>query len=150
MSEFQIYKSTGQGEQCWYWRLIGSDGEIIAYNEEPFLKGSIVGSIKRIRQEAPQAPIEESEIPKNEAKGYRFEYHKPGEGKQWDWYLLDGNNKVIALGKAFAPEDSAKDVLENVRKEMGDAKITWENPEDDPDYQAKHDDRTDTRGIPGS
>ena len=147
MSEFQIYKSIGQGEKCWSWRLIGNDDEIIAYNEEPFLKGSIVASIKRIRQEAPDAPIEES---KNQDKGYRFEYHKTDEDKQWDWYLLDGDNKVIAIGKIFDQKDSVKDALENVRKEMNDAKITWENPEDDPDYQAKHDDRTDTKGIPGS
>lgn len=150
MSIYQIDKSNNQGEQCWFWHLIDSNDKTIASSKELFLKDNIVQSIKEVRQEVLNALIEESGDSKNQDKGYRFKYHKTASDQQWGWDLLDGNNKVIAAGEVFGPEDNVEGALDNVRKEMGNAKIDWKNPEDDPDYQEKHDDRTDNRGIPGA
>ena len=150
MSKYQIYKLKDLGEQCWYWRLLNSDDKNIANSYEPMLKGDIISSIKRIRQEAPEAPIKEIETTKHQDNGSQFEFHKSAEDGQWDWFMTDGNHKIVAVGKIFASQDSVLNTLEGIQKDMGDAEITWEDPEDDPDYQAKLEDLTETVGIPGS
>lgn len=150
MPKYQIYKSENQGEQCWHWRFIGNGGEIIANSDKPFFKGDIIASVKRIRQETPEASIKENGSSGNQGEGFQFEYHKNDKDKQWNWHLLDGNHKIVAVGKVLDLENSIERYLEDIRKEMGDAKITWEDPKDDPDCQAKHDDQTETKGIPGS
>ncbi len=150
MSEYQINKLEGQGEQCWHWRLRDNDGEVIAHSERLSFKGNIVASIKRIREDVLGAPIGKNKDLENQDKGYRFEYRKSEERDHWDWCLQADNHETMVVGKVCASGDSIRLVLENIRKEIGTAKITWENPEDDPDHQAKHDDRTETKGIPGS
>ena len=115
-----------------------------------FFKGSIIASIKRIRKEAAEAPILENESLEDQDKGYRFEYHEGGKGEQGNWRLRAGNHEIMIIGEGYKSESGIEHILENIRKEMGCAEITWENPEDNPTYQERHDDRTETKGIPGS
>ena len=150
MAEYQIYKQNGKGEQCWFWHLTGKDGESIACSDEAFFKGKIVAVIKKVRQEVMGALIGENETSQNQREGcLLFKYHKNDAGDQWDWRLLDGSAE-LATGKISASKLDVKTALEHLQKEMANAKITWKNPEDDPDYQSKCDDRTETKGIPGS
>lgn len=59
----------------------------------------------------------------------------------------EGQIAVVREGEE--PEVNVE-VLEKICTEIDEAEIIWQNPEDDPAYQEKHADRTETKGIPGS
>ncbi len=141
---YLIYKSEDQGEECLRWRLEDDEGTVIAESEESFLKGSIVPSIKRIREEASKAPVWKDESQDDQDKGYRFEY----SSNQCTWRLRAGNHETMAIG--HVSDIDIEFALENIKSIMGCAEIGWDTPEDDPAHQAKVDDRTETKGIPGS
>lgn len=107
----------------------------------------------------------------------RFEIYKQedqGE-KCWHWRLVNEEEETVTCSKepsykgaivasvkrireegqiAVVREgeepEGGIEVLEKICTEIDEIKITWENPEDDPAHQEKHDDRTETKGIPGS
>ncbi len=148
MSKYVIYKLENQGEECWHWRLEDDQGVVVAESEESFLKGSIVPSIKRIREEATKAPVWEDESQDDQDKGYRFEYSRNQSDNQCAWRLRAGNHQTMAVGHVSV--SNAETDLENIKSTMSCAEIRWDNPEDDPAHQDKSDDRTETKGIPGS
>lgn len=145
---YLIYKSEDQGEECWRWQLKDDKETVIANSEESFLKGSIVPSIKRIREEASKAPVWKDESQDDQDKGYRIEYSSNQLDNQCTWRLRAGNHETMAVG--HVSDSNIESVLENIKSTMGCAEIIWDNPEDDPAHQAKVDDRTETKGIPGS
>ena len=151
MFKYQIYKIEDSGERCWCWKLLDDRGETVAHSEERFLKESIVGSIKDISVEVVRATIclcrdKESE---DKEQGCRFEYYKADDN--WQWRFCVGSQESIVIGDIqYNSEDEIKEILELVKKEMADACIEWQNLQDDPGYQDKRDDCTETRGIPGS
>ncbi len=143
MAIFQIHRNQNSGERCWCWRLLAENGTIIAESNNLFIKADIVNPIKQIIGESQNYPILEQAESKESVS--RCEYHQK-EGK---WYLKTEKNEIIATGEIDVSAD-AKNALKNILKEIKDAKITWENEEDDPAYQAKNDDSTTTKGAPGS
>lgn len=149
MSIYQIYKDKDKDQegQCWKWKLLDDGNEPIAYGGELFLKKNIVDSIKNIRDKSPESKIWKDESLEDKDKGYRFEYR---QDNKWEWDFRAGNNKSIANGNSYQSEDEIKDALEHIKKEMGIAEHKWEDPKDDPNYKEKNDDRTETKGIPGS
>lgn len=150
MPKYEIFKSKGEGEQCWRWRLMDDNGKVIVRSEEAFVKSNCLASLKRIRQEIATSPVWKDESPEDREKGFPFEYFQNNVDGKWYCRLHVGNHETMAVDEGFSSEDAIKTTLEKLKKEMRDAKITWENPEDDPAYQEKHDDRTETKGIPGS
>lgn len=148
--KYQISKTPDKGEECWSWHLFGDSGQEIANGGELFLKTSIQVSIKNVRDVAKDAPIWKDESPEDKDKGYRFEYTENPKGT-WGWILRSGNHQTIAVGsKNYPSEEAVKDAIKDIQKTMANAEIAWQNPEDDPAYQEKHDDRTKTTGIAGS
>ncbi|NYT27855.1 MAG: YegP family protein [Candidatus Thiodubiliella endoseptemdiera] len=64
-----------------------------------------------------------------------FKVRKDGE---WYWRLKAGNNEPMAIGgQGFSSKQSILGSIENVKVEIGRAEIIFENPEDDPAYEAK-------------
>lgn len=148
--KYEIYKTPDAGEQCWGWRLFDDTGNEIANGGELFLKGSVLASVKNVRARAKDAPIWKDESPEDQDKGYRFEYADKPDGK-WHWRLRAGNNQTIAVGSVvYDSEEAVEDSLKDVWQVMSNAEICWKNSADDPAHQAKNDDRTETKGIPGS
>lgn len=129
---------------------MNDNGETIARSEEAFLKGSILASIKKVRAKAGQAPIAKNESPEDSDFAYRFEYDQCDKSGAWHWRLRAGNHETMAVGNAYTSEDSIKIDLNRIKAIMCIAKITWENPEDDPAHQEKCNDRTENKGIAGS
>ena len=134
MSKFQIYRGPNGGEQCWCWRLLAGNDRIIADGANPFLKGDIRNSIKGIRAVADGLDSQRFEI--------------AGDGISW--HLKDDQGETIAIGKIDVSGTDRENYLEDLCKEIKDAEITWENEADDPAHQAKDDDTTPTKGVPGS
>ena len=144
MSVFQIYKGEDKDEnECYRWRLRDDNNEIIAQAGEAFWLNNIEQSIKIIQEQAPKAPIWKDEGKEDQDKGYRFEYNQSSKDGQWYWKLRSGNQKTLAIGEGYSSESNLKRGLENVKKEMGRAKI--ENP-----YKEQQKDRTKDRLPPGS
>ena len=48
-------------------------------------------------------------------------------GDDWDWTLIDDNREVLAEVVAASGID-IENKLDTIRKEMGEANITWKNP----------------------
>ena len=151
MSKFQIYQGEDSGEQRWRWRLFDNNNENIGRSEEAFVKSSIVPSIKRLKNKVDKALVVYDESIQDEDKGYRFEYFKSEKDNQWYWRFKAGNHEKRAIGgEGFPDETEIKKQIEHFRETAISSSITWENPEDDPAYQEKHDDRTEPMGMPGS
>ena len=127
--------------------MLDEHGNIIADGGEAFVKGSILPSIKRLRQEAQNAAVWEDESVHDLDKGYRFEYTKNNCGNV-DWQFRSGNNKTMAVGGIA--EIGAETKFEQLKNQITRAEVVWEHEEDDPAYSDKSDDRTETQGIPGS
>lgn len=147
-TQFVIYQSdTDSGEECWRWKLRDEQGNILALSEEAFLKGSVVPSIKRLRQEAQNAAIWEDESVQDRDKGYRFEYSRK-ECNKVNWRFRSGNHQTMAIGSIVDIDIEAN--FEQLKIQISGGAIVWEHEEDDPAHSNKCDDRTETRGIPGS
>ncbi len=130
MSKFEIYKKDNSynSEQCWRWRLVDSNGAKIAKSEEPFIKSSIEGSIKTIKDRVDtNTPVFLDESNEDTDKGYRFEYFKSEKNNEWYWKLRAGNNETMASGgEGFTTEQSIKVSIVNVKVEIGRADIVYE------------------------
>ncbi len=146
MAKFEIFQVPDRGEQCWYWRL-WVENNPVAKSENSLLKEEIVDSIKKLREEISNFQIfQKSDYEENKVG---FEYYCEGSD-DCQWYLRGNGGEIIATGET---NESLKDVesnLENIRNKVKDAQITWENEVDDPAHQAKDDDTTETKGVPGS
>ena len=158
MSKFEIYKGKdADPKECWRWRLIDDNGAKIAKSEEPFLKGNIKGSIKKIQEYVGSlTPIVLDGSDDEKGNECRFAYFQSTEDGQWYWRLqAAGNNETLAVGgEGFVSEGNVKRSIENVRGEMCVAGIGFENPEDDPAYDAQKENEAEKtnikKGIPGS
>ena len=151
MSKFEIYQGEDTQEQCWRWRLFDDNNANIGRSEEAFLKGSIKPSVKKIKGNIQEAPIAKDESDEDKDKGYRFEYFKSEKDEQWYWRLKAGNHEIMAIsGEGFSSEKIVIEQINLFKKVAADAAINWENEQDDPAYQEKHEDRTEPRGNPGS
>ena len=158
MSKFKIYKGKDANtEECWRWKLIDDNGANIAKSEEPFLKENIKESIKKIQEYVgPRTSIVLDSSDDEKGNECRFSYFQSTEDGQWYWRLqAAGNNEKLAVGgEGFVSEGNVKRSIENVRGEMCVAGIGFENPEDDPAYDAQkenEDEKTNIKkGIPGS
>ncbi|AYQ57047.1 hypothetical protein MS2017_1359 [Bathymodiolus thermophilus thioautotrophic gill symbiont] len=144
MSEFKIYRGKDKGEQCWRWRLVDSNHKNIAMSEESFVKSSVKRSIKTIKDKVNlSTPVFLDESNEDTDKGYRFEYFQSEKNSEWCWRLKAGNHEFMAIGgEGFSSKQSILKSIENVRVEMGRAKIIFENPEDDPVCEARNQDDT--------
>ncbi len=144
MSKFEIYRGSDKGEQCWRWKLVDSNGKKIAKSEEPFIKSSVKRSIKTIKDKVNlDTPVFLDESNEDTNKGYRFEYFQSEKDGEWYWRLKAGNNEPMAIGgQGFSFKQSILGSIENVKVEIGRAEIIFENPEDDPAYEAKNQDDT--------
>jgi len=156
MSEFEIYKGKDKGEQCWRWKLLDHDNSSdinIARSEEAFVKSSIKRSIKTIQSKVgTQTPI----LLRGDEQGngvYRFEYFQSDNDNKWYWMLRATNNEPMAIGgEGFSDEQSVIKNIENVRKEIGKAEVSFKDKEDDPSHEAKTQDTTEENASipPGS
>ena len=144
MSKFEIYRSNDKGEQCWRWRLVDSNYKNIARSEEPFIKSSVKRSIKTIKDKvALNAPVFFDESIEDVDKGYRFEYFQSEKDSEWYWKLKASNHELMAIGgEGFSSKQSILKSIENAKVEIGRAEIIFENPKDDPAYEAKNQDDT--------
>ena len=158
MSKFEIYKGNdADPKECWRWRLIDDNGANIAKSEEAFLKENIKESIKKIQEYVgPRTSIVLDSSDDEKGNECRFSYFQSTENEQWYWRLqAAGNNETLAVGgEGFVSEGNVKRSIENVRGEMCVAGIGFENPEDDPAYDAQkenEDEKTNIKkGIAGS
>lgn len=149
MLEYQIFKFPNEGEKCWRWRLT-DDSREIACAKDAHLKGECLASIKRIRQELSADLLRGNECEERQNGDYHIQRSQSDKDGKWYWRLFKGDCEIAVSSEGFISEDSLKIALERIGKETRESKITWEHPEDDPAYQEKHDDRTETRGVPGS
>ena len=148
MPKFEIYRGNDQGEECWRWRFLLDKNTNIARSEEPFLKGSIKASIKKIQGKVGNAPFAQDESSEDKDKGYRFEYF---QSEKWYWRLKAGNHEIMAIGgEGFSSEAEVIHQINLFKNNAVEAQITWKNEQDDPAFQDKHDDRTEILGIDGS
>ncbi len=151
MTKFEIYQGADKGEQRWRWRLITENGKNIGRSEEPFIKGSIKGSIKTIQGKVKSALIFEDESEEDTDKGFRFEYVQSEKNQKWYWRLKAGNNELMAMGgEGFKEKKQVLLEINNFKDLAICAEIKWENEKDDLAYQDKCDDRTEPKGEPGS
>lgn len=158
MAKFEIYKDgSTDTKQCWRWRLKDNNHEKIAKGGEGFLKESVKPSIKNIQGKITlNTLICEDGSDDEDSKVYRFAYSESGKDKQWYWRLqAGGNNETVAEGgEGFVSKDSVIRSIENVREEMCRAGIVFENPKDDPAYDAKEENKeketNKKKGVPGS
>ena len=158
MSKFEIYKGNdADPKECWRWRLIDDNGANIAKSEEAFLKENIKESIKKIQEYVgPRTSIVLDSSDDEKGNECRFAYFQSTKDGQWYWRLqAAGNNETLAVGgEGFVSEGNVKRSIENVRGEMCVAGIGFENPEDDPAYDAQkenEDEKTNIKkGIAGS
>lgn len=103
-------------------------------------------------------------------------YKQEDQGEKcWHWRLVNEDGKTIIRSKEPSFKGTIIPAIKKIRQEgqialvregeelegdsegleeicagIGEIKIIWQNPKDDPVYQEKHDDRTKTKGIPGS
>lgn len=158
MAKFEIYKGDSTDtKQCWRWRLKDDNHAIIATGGEGFLKESVKPSIKNIQGEITlNTLICEDGSDDEDSKVYRFAYFESEKDEQWYWRLqAGGNNKIVAIGNEdFVSKDSVIRSIENVREEMCRAGIVFENPKDDPAYDAKEENKeketNKKKGVAGS
>ena len=148
MPKFEIYRGSDKGEQCWRWRFLLDNNTNIARGGEPFHKSSVIQSIKTIQRNVENADIAEDESAEDKDLGYRFEYFR---SDKWYWRLKSGNHEIMAIdGEGFSSEAAVVQQINLFRNNAVGAQIDWENEQDDPAFQEKYDDRTETRGIDGS
>jgi len=155
MSNFIIYKGQDKDpNECWRWRLLDNNHKNIARSEEAFHKENITRSIKTMCSNVTlETPIIVKGDSAEDKSKYRFIFFESKKDSQWYWQLrAGGNSEIMAIGgESFSSKDSVTRSLENVRFEIDrTGTIEWENPDDDPAGKAKSEDRTPTKGIPGS
>ena len=118
MSKFQIYRGENKGEQCWCWRLLCDDGTNIGRSEEPFLKGSIIPSIKKIKGKIECAFVAQEESTEDQDKGYRFEYFQEKDGKHY-WHFKAENHEIMAIsGEGFSSENEVCEQINFLRNAL--------------------------------
>ncbi len=148
MASFQVFKDIDKGEQCWHWRLL-VNGSNVAESKDPKFRDEILAFTKKSRKEMAGASVYD-QAEATEGKS-RIEYHSnENEDDMCEWCCKSDGDEVIAIGKTEVPKEDAISNLEDIFSNVGDADITWEDERDDPANQAKADDRTVTKGIPGS
>lgn len=145
MLEFQIYEGQDSDKnEKWRWRLLdkNNDNSNIARSEEPFLKTSIKRSIKTLKQKInTQTKVYEKES-KEKKKGYRFEWFT-GKDDKFYWCIKAGNNEPMAIGgEGFSNEEDMLKDIDNIKNNIINAKIEFEDPKCDPSYSARNDDLT--------
>lgn len=149
MSKFEIHRVPDSGEKCWKWRFCSKSGSIVFDSQDFFFKEGILGTIKDIRDMLSKASPTICEGFDVEKDILRFEYSL-GEDGNCSIRVVDQSNKIIACGEIKINNGEVKNFLLEICGEIKDADITWEDEKHDPAHQAKHDDTTPTKGIPGS
>ena len=133
MAKFEIFQVPTKGEKCWYWRL-WVENNLVAKSENSLLKKEIVDSIKKLKEEISNFQIFEKSDSDENKVGFEY-YCKEGNGCQW--YIRGNGGEIIATGETNESSKNVESNLENIRNEIKDAQITWENQKDDPAHQAK-------------
>ncbi len=146
MASFQIFKDEGKGEECWHWRWL-VDGINVAESKDPKFKSDILAFTKESREEIARASVHD-QAEATEGKS-RIEYHS-NEDDMCEWCFKSDDDEVRAIGKTEVPESDVISNLKDICSDVKDADITWEDERDDPANQAKADDTTVPKGIPGS
>ncbi len=126
MSRIRITDSGKGGELRWSLVLIDKENRSVVQSTELLSRGSALAVAKVLKHKvcdhAAGVPV----------------------GREWQFELID-NTRFCLLdgGDCTAVPDVAKDLLAEVE-------IEWDPPEADPACREKKDDRTPTKGIPGS
>lgn len=129
MSKFEIYKGKGKGDEVWRWRLVDNWGDKIARSEEPFKKGSIAKSIKKLQKKVVDAPVYLDEGPEDKDKGNRFEFYQSAAGK-WRWRFKAGNHEIMAISsKGYESDCEVMEMIEHFVHVISVPVVIWKEDE---------------------
>lgn len=126
MPVIKIREAHKKGELRWCIDLIDNDSRIVLQSTEPLPKGQALAGAKALKHKGRTSGIQVSE--ELEVK-----------------FDLINDTKFRTLGG-----DTCAENPDAIKVLLAEAEIVWEPPEADPAHKEKQDDRTLTKGIPGS
>jgi len=113
-AEYELYEDNS-GD--WRWRLVASNGRIIADSAEGYSsKGAAEDAIDRIRERAPEADH-------LDITPAGFEVYKD-KAEEWRWRLIRQNGRIIADGgEGYTERNDAMEAVERVQSLSGETEV---------------------------
>jgi uncharacterized protein YegP (UPF0339 family) len=104
----------------WRWRLVASNGEIIADGGEGYAsKSDAKRAVERVRTHAPDADV-------LDVGHAAFEVYEDGAG-EWRWRLRHRNGNIIADGgEGYSSRSAVHDAIESVKRNAPGAGVGGE------------------------
>ncbi|WP_435346801.1 YegP family protein [Haloarchaeobius sp. HRN-SO-5] len=112
---FELYEDAAERYR---WRLVASNGEIVADSGEGYAtRSSAREAVSRIQDDAPDAVLPSFD-------DTHFEVFEDAAG-QYRWRLVASNGRIIAdSGEGYASKYGARDAARRVQGHVGDAETT--------------------------
>lgn len=126
MPVIKIREAHKKGELRWCIDLLDNDSRIVLQSAEPLSRGQALAGAKALKHKGRTSGIQVSEE-------------------------LEVKFDLINDTKFRTPDgDTCAENTDAIKVLLAEVEIVWEPPEADPAHKEKQDDRTLTKGIPGS
>ena len=150
MSQLNITKVSGTGEQCWGVVLLNATGATLLRSATGVRKGEVTSIAKALKFEGAGAEIVIEGAEKPEGSAWVLEKADQGWHVRFTRVDATGFDLFPTPEEASGSPTAAEEALKAVKDCLAHADIHWDPPEADPAYPEKVTDETPIEGIPGS